>query len=347
MYQNVFPGAVDSTGTTVSISAYNNRNDRDNLFNQTDLTWRAPPARVNHTLLAGLELGRQVSRQPPQHRLLRQRRDHGDRAARRVRRSAVPITFRPSETDADNRVRATLGGGVPAGPGDADPVPPAHRRRPARAVRPRLPQQPERRRPRAHRRPALAPRGRGGEAGRAALALRQLQRVVPAQLGRPVQLAHRDHRDAGAGEVRELRAGRQVRRGERASRSPAAVYQLDRTNTTRPRPGGPLAHRADRQPAHPGVRGGRHRQCDPRVAGRGGLRAAGCGDHRPHGAGGARREGAGGSGEHAVAVEPLPAPPAVGRRSGRHLSGRHVRRRSTTRSPCRASPGSTRACSSP
>ena len=41
MYQNVFPGAVDSTGTLVSISAYNNRNDRDNLFSQTDLTWRA------------------------------------------------------------------------------------------------------------------------------------------------------------------------------------------------------------------------------------------------------------------------------------------------------------------
>ena len=38
MYQNVFPGSVDSTGTLVSISAYNNRNDRNNLFNQTELT---------------------------------------------------------------------------------------------------------------------------------------------------------------------------------------------------------------------------------------------------------------------------------------------------------------------
>lgn len=109
MYQNVFPGAVDSAGALVSIGAYNSRNDRTNLFNQTELTYRGTTGSVGHTLLGGIEVGRQVSRnirntgffdgtetsviaplgQPTIHR---------------------PVVFRPSETDADNRVRATTVG---------------------------------------------------------------------------------------------------------------------------------------------------------------------------------------------------------------------------------------------
>jgi catecholate siderophore receptor len=106
MYQNVFPGSVDPTGALVSISAYNSRNDRTNLFNQTELTYRAATGSVAHTLLAGIEVGRQVSwnlrntgffdgtetsvTTPLDHPTI-----------------SRPITFRPSETDADNRVRAT------------------------------------------------------------------------------------------------------------------------------------------------------------------------------------------------------------------------------------------------
>ena len=109
MYQNVFPGAVDSTGTLVSMSAYNNRNDRDNLISQTDLTWRALTGGVGHTVLAGVELGRQVS-----HNL----RNTGffDNVATTVTAPlASPtisraVTYRPGETDADNRVRVNSGG---------------------------------------------------------------------------------------------------------------------------------------------------------------------------------------------------------------------------------------------
>ena len=36
-YQNVFPGAIDATAGTVAISAYNNEQLRENIFNQTDL----------------------------------------------------------------------------------------------------------------------------------------------------------------------------------------------------------------------------------------------------------------------------------------------------------------------
>ncbi len=106
MYQNVFPGSVDSTGALVSISAYNNRNDRSNLFNQTEVTYRLATGSVTHTLLGGIEVGRQVSRNL---------RNTGFFDGTETSVTAPldhptisrPVSFRPSETDADNRVRAT------------------------------------------------------------------------------------------------------------------------------------------------------------------------------------------------------------------------------------------------
>ena len=47
-YQNVFPGAIDPTATTVTISAYNNAQQRENLFNQTDLTFSLNTGAVTH-----------------------------------------------------------------------------------------------------------------------------------------------------------------------------------------------------------------------------------------------------------------------------------------------------------
>lgn len=60
-YQNVFPGAVNAAATSVSISGYNNRTDRNNLFNQTDVNWKVTTGGIGHSLLVGMELGRQVS----------------------------------------------------------------------------------------------------------------------------------------------------------------------------------------------------------------------------------------------------------------------------------------------
>ncbi|MBI2514010.1 MAG: TonB-dependent siderophore receptor [Opitutae bacterium] len=60
-YQNVFPGAVNATGTTVAIQGYNNATQRDNLFNQTDLVWDLDAGSLKHQILTGLELGRQVT----------------------------------------------------------------------------------------------------------------------------------------------------------------------------------------------------------------------------------------------------------------------------------------------
>jgi len=61
MYQNVFPGAVNDTATLVTLSAYSNATRRRNLFNQTDLVWKAARGSLRHTVLAGTELGRQVT----------------------------------------------------------------------------------------------------------------------------------------------------------------------------------------------------------------------------------------------------------------------------------------------
>ncbi|MEJ8838437.1 TonB-dependent receptor [Ramlibacter sp. AN1133] len=61
-YQNVFPGSAVNAAGTMGISAYNNANDRTNVFNQTDLTAKLKAGGMDHTLLAGLELGHQDSR---------------------------------------------------------------------------------------------------------------------------------------------------------------------------------------------------------------------------------------------------------------------------------------------
>jgi catecholate siderophore receptor len=103
-YQNVFPGAVAANGTDVAISAYNNATQRDNFFNQTDvvLPWEA--AGLKHQWLLGAEFGRQhtenlrntgyfTSVSPTTTSVL---------VPIANPRTTLPITFRPSATDADN-----------------------------------------------------------------------------------------------------------------------------------------------------------------------------------------------------------------------------------------------------
>jgi catecholate siderophore receptor len=109
-YQNVFPGAVDATGTSVSLSAYSNGMRRENLFNQTDLVFALRSGPVAHTLLAGVELGRQVTDN------LRLTGFFGSLGAGVTTVSvpvsapttSLPLEFRPNATDADNHGVATL-----------------------------------------------------------------------------------------------------------------------------------------------------------------------------------------------------------------------------------------------
>ena len=107
-YQNVFPSNYNETGAnagTVTLGAYNSRNDRRNLFTQTDLVLDTRLAGIDQTLLLGVELGRQTSRN------LRQ---SGTFAAGQ---NLVPlgdatidasVTYAPSASDANNRTRATV-----------------------------------------------------------------------------------------------------------------------------------------------------------------------------------------------------------------------------------------------
>ncbi len=105
-YQNYVPGAVNAA-RLVSISAYNNATQRRNLFTQTDLTYLAATGRVRHTLLGGVELGRQRTNN------LR-RTGYFNNTSTTVTAdfdsplTAAPVTFRQSATDADNHLRTKL-----------------------------------------------------------------------------------------------------------------------------------------------------------------------------------------------------------------------------------------------
>jgi catecholate siderophore receptor len=110
-YQNVFPGAVDATGRKVAISAYSNATQRENLFSQTDLVLEGNTGRVRHTILAGLEVGRQVT---DNFRATGYFSSYGANVtsvsvAVANPLLAAPVTFRQSATDADNHGIATVG----------------------------------------------------------------------------------------------------------------------------------------------------------------------------------------------------------------------------------------------
>jgi catecholate siderophore receptor len=61
-YQNVFPGsAVNAATDTLTLSAYNNSNDRQNIGNQTDWTKKFSLGPTQHTFLFGTEFANQKS----------------------------------------------------------------------------------------------------------------------------------------------------------------------------------------------------------------------------------------------------------------------------------------------
>ena len=103
-YQNIFPASFNPTTQRVTLSGYNNRNDRKNLFSQTDLVWENRLAGIDQTLLMGFELGRERSR-------------NRRMTAGFVGSNSVPVSeptvdanviFAPSATDSNNRVKATV-----------------------------------------------------------------------------------------------------------------------------------------------------------------------------------------------------------------------------------------------
>lgn len=58
-YQNVYASSSVNSSNLVSIGAYLDDTQRQNLFNQTDITYNLKVGDIEHRLLAGMELGRQ------------------------------------------------------------------------------------------------------------------------------------------------------------------------------------------------------------------------------------------------------------------------------------------------
>jgi catecholate siderophore receptor len=107
-YQNYVPGAVNSDQTLVTLTAYNNATTRRNGFNQTDLTYRLTSGGVQHTLLGGVELGRQLTDNF-------RNTGYFNNATTSVLvpyaspTIGTPVVFRQSATDADNHLKTDVG----------------------------------------------------------------------------------------------------------------------------------------------------------------------------------------------------------------------------------------------
>jgi catecholate siderophore receptor len=106
-YQNFVPGAVTADGSRVALSSYNNATLRNNVFNQTDVTAEADTGSVRHTLLAGVEIGRQGTDN------FRNTGFFDNVATSITVPLAAPtvqpaVTFRQSATDADNDVDTSV-----------------------------------------------------------------------------------------------------------------------------------------------------------------------------------------------------------------------------------------------
>jgi catecholate siderophore receptor len=106
-YQNFVPGAVTADRRFVSLSAYNNDTARVNAFNQTDVTYAFQTGELRHTLLSGVELGRQAT-------VNFRNTGYFDEGTTSI---LVPrdrptidasVSFRQSATDADNHMRAAI-----------------------------------------------------------------------------------------------------------------------------------------------------------------------------------------------------------------------------------------------
>jgi catecholate siderophore receptor len=106
-YQNYVPGAVTADQSQVALTAYNNATDRTNVFNQTDVAYGIKTGHVSHTLLAGVEAGRQLTDNF-------RNTGYFNNTATSILvpflapTISTPVTFRQSATDADNHVTTTV-----------------------------------------------------------------------------------------------------------------------------------------------------------------------------------------------------------------------------------------------
>jgi len=104
-YQNIYGSNLDEASRVVILDAYNNQNDRRNLFSQTDLVWDNHLAGIDQTLLFGFELGRQKSRN---HRLTGFFAPGTNHVPLSEPTVDTDVTFLPAASDANNRTHAAV-----------------------------------------------------------------------------------------------------------------------------------------------------------------------------------------------------------------------------------------------
>ena len=106
-YQNFVPRGVTTDQKEVELSAYNNATRRRNIFNQTDLSYPLSTGRLRHTLLAGFEVGHQLTDN------FRNTGYFNDTSTSIFvpyddTVLTTPVNFRQSATDADNHLEANV-----------------------------------------------------------------------------------------------------------------------------------------------------------------------------------------------------------------------------------------------
>lgn len=110
-YQNVFADSGVNSREQLSLGAYNNATKRENVFNQTNLIYALNTGPISHTLMAGIEVGRQETHNKRETGLFR-----NDPSATRILVplsnpiTNVPITFinRNSGGDVDALNRSII-----------------------------------------------------------------------------------------------------------------------------------------------------------------------------------------------------------------------------------------------
>ena len=113
-YQNVYPDNANASSVTAAgtmrLAAYNNANLRTNVFNQSDVTFRAKTGGIEHLLLTGVELGHQDSKNKRNTGFFGPLASDNLITVPATAPFATAVRFQPNGSDADNRVRADIFG---------------------------------------------------------------------------------------------------------------------------------------------------------------------------------------------------------------------------------------------